>query len=305
MSIRTDEINQAGLFLSRQLEYIRPTVFETVYADLKYAITLPVNSEAGAAAASYTYRIFDAQGSFDFIQDRADDLPRADVVLDEITFPYRSLGGSFGYTIQELRAAQMANLNLETRRANAVRRSYEEKVNRIAFFGDTGVNLLGLLNNPAVDRFTVQSTKWFDQATPDEMLEILNQGVNAIVSGSNMKEQPNTILVPYSVYQKISTTARSTTSDTTVMNYFLNTNPFITDIEPLNELEAAKSSGFLSKDRLVFYRRDPQKLEFHLPQPLEFFDPQLRNLEYVVPAHARVGGTAIYYPKSLVYLDKA
>lgn len=301
----TYRMDDAGLFLSRQLEYIRPSVFEIEYTDIKYASVVPVNSEAGPAAASYTYRVFDAQGDFAFIQDKADDLPRADIVVKETTFAYKSIGGSFGYTLQEIRAAQMANLSLEQRRAAAVRRAYEETVNKIAFFGDTGTNLAGMLNNTSVDKYTVQSTKWFDQATADEMLEVLNQGVNAIVSGSNMKEQPDTILVPYSVYQKITTTPRSTTSDTTVAQFFLATNPFISNIEPLNELEASKSGGNLSKDRLVFYRRDPMKVEFHLPQPLEFFDPQQRGLEFIVPAHARVGGTALYYPKSMLYMDKA
>ena len=43
----------------------------------------------------------------------------------------------------------------------------------------------------------------------------------------------------------------------------------------------------------------------HLPQPLEFFAPQLTGLEYTVPAHARHGGVAIYYPRSVMVLEKA
>ena len=302
MTIRMDE---DGLFLSRQLEYIKPQVFEVEYTDLKYAAIAPINSEAGPAAATYTYRIYDAQGSFDFIQDKASDLPRADISVKETSFAYKSIGGSFGYTVQELRAAQLAGLNLETRRAAAVRRAYEQKVNSICLFGDAGTGLLGFFNNASVDKYTVQSGKWFDAATADEMLEILNKGVEAIVSGSKMKEQPDTILMPYAAFNKLSTTARSSTSDTTVLSYFLATNPFITNVEPINELEATNSGGNLSKDRLVFYRRDPQKVEFHIPQPLEFFPPQQSLLEWVVPAHARVGGTALYYPKSVLYVDKA
>jgi len=54
-------MDDAGLFLQRQLEYIRPQVFETAYADIKYPTILPVTSEAGNAAQTFTYRILDSK----------------------------------------------------------------------------------------------------------------------------------------------------------------------------------------------------------------------------------------------------
>ena len=109
-------MDEAGLFLERQLEFIRPQVFEVEYADIKYPTILPVTSEAGPGAQTFTYRIMDATGDFKLISDAADDLPRADVSQTEKSINIRSFGGSFGYTVQELRAAQMANLALEQRR---------------------------------------------------------------------------------------------------------------------------------------------------------------------------------------------
>ena len=224
----------------------------------------------------------------------------------EVTHPVRSLGASFAYTVQETRAAAMVpGMNLEQRRANAVRRAYEEKVQEIAYFGDAPSGMKGLFNNDQVDK-TVPN-KWFDDSsiTTDEMLELLNEAPTALVNNSNMKEMPNTMLVPYDVYRIISTTARSTTSDTTVMEFFLRTNPMITAIEPINELGASKSGGSLSKDRVVVYDRSPDKLQLHVPQPLEFLPPLRNALEFSVAAHARIGGLALYYPKSVMVLEKA
>jgi hypothetical protein len=116
---------------------------------------------------------------------------------------------------------------------------------------------------------------------------------------------PNTMLVPYNVYRIISTTPRSSTSDTTVMEFFLRTNPMITAIEPINELEASKSGNALSKDRIITYDRSPDKLQLHVPQPLEFLPPLRQSLEFSVAAHARIGGLALYYPKSAIVLEKA
>lgn len=294
-------LDDAGLFLDRQLEYIRPQVFEVEYADIKYPTILPVTAEAGPGSQTFTYRIMDATGDFKLISDAADDLPRADVSQTEKSINIRSFGGSFGYTVQELRAAQMANLSLEQRRASAVRRAYEEKVESVAMFGEGSVSLAGFFNNATVD--VISANKWFStsQVTAQEMLEILNQGVSAIISGSNMKEQPDTILMPYEDYNTVSTTRNSDSSDVTVLEYFLRTNPFIRNVEPINQLAAANSS--LAKNRLVVYKRDPQKVQLHIPQPLELFPPQQRGLEFIVPAHARVGGVALYYPKSVKYVQ--
>ena len=299
--IRNDEV---GLFLARELETILARAFETQFADIRYQNILPVSSEVGEGSDSFTYRIFDAQGKMSVIQDKGSDLPRADVLRKEVTHPVRSLGASFAYSIQETRAAAtIPGMNLEQRRANAVRRAYEEAVQDIAYFGDAASGMDGFFNNSNVDK--IVPNKWFDGAstTPDEMLEILNEAATRIVGGSNQKEAPNTLLVPYNVFRIISTTARSSTSDSTVMEFFLRTNPFIRAIEPINDLEAGKS--VLTKDRIVAYDRSPEKVQLHLPKTLEFLPPVRQNLEFSVAAHARVGGVSLYYPKSALYIEKA
>ena len=296
-------MDEAGLFLERQLEFIRPQVFEVTYADIKYPTLLPVTSEAGPGAQTFTYRIMDSTGEFKLLADAADDLPRADISQVEKSINIRSFGGSFGYTVQELRAAQMANIALEQRRASAVRRAYEEKVEAVAMFGEASVGLAGFFNNSTVD--VIATDRWFTgstaSGTSQDMLELLNYGVSAIINASNMKEQPDTILLAYEDYNKISTTRNSDSSDVTVLEYFLRTNPYIRNVEPVNQLDADNS--VLNTNRMVVYKRDPEKVQLHIPQPLELFPPQQRGLEFIVPAHARVGGVALYYPKSVIYVQ--
>ena len=294
-------MDEAGLFLERQLEFIRPQIFEVAYADIKYSTILPVTSEAGQGAQTFTYRIMDSTGEFKLIADAADDLPRADISQVEKSINIRSFGGSFGYTVQELRAAQMANIALEQRRAQAVRRAYEEKVEDVALFGESSVGLAGFFNNSTVD--VVTADKWFTDSgtTAQEMLELLNYGVTGIINASQMKEQPDTILMAWNDYREISTRRNSDSSDVTVLEYFLRTNPYINNIEPINQLDKTKSG--LTTNRMVVYKRDPGKVQLHIPQPLELFPHQQRGLEFIVPAHARVGGVALYYPKSAIYVQ--
>jgi hypothetical protein len=150
-------------------------------------------------------------------------------------------------------------------------------------------------------------TKWFTGATASgttaqEMLELLNYGVTAIINASKMKEQPDTILMAWEDYNTVSAPRRnSDSSDVTVLEYFLRTNPYIRNVEPINQLD--KDNSVLNTNRMVVYKRDPEKVQLHIPQPLELFPPQQRGLEFIVPAHARVGGVALYYPKSVIYVQ--
>ena len=66
--IRNDDV---GLFLARELEQVLARTFEVQYADIKYSSVLPISTEIGPGADSFTYRIFDAQGSMKLIQDKA------------------------------------------------------------------------------------------------------------------------------------------------------------------------------------------------------------------------------------------
>lgn len=308
MTYRMDNATP-GVFLQRQLEHILPRVFEKQYAEIPYSRVLPVSNEVPEGAETYKYDIYDAVGEFDLIADYGDDLPTSDVKRGEITNTIRGFGGSFKYTTDEIRKAQFANVSLEQRRADAVREAYERRANRTALFGYTGTGIKGFFNHPVVDKIVVTGNAndgWFDSsaATPDTMLAILNEGITYQVNASKMIEKPDTMLLPYSVYRKISITPRSTTSDTTVLEYFLRTNPYITQIEPINELDPANSGGALSAPRIVIYKRDPGKLQFHVPMPLKFHPPQPKNLAFSVPAEARFAGVALYYPKSVTYVDK-
>lgn len=292
------------LFLKRELEQILPRIFETIYTDIVYQNLIPVTNEVSPGADSYTYRIMNSVAKFKLISDKADDLPRADVSRKEVTLPIRMIGGSMAYSIDEIQKAQYANIPLQQMRASAMRRGYEEQVQRLAFWGDSASGLAGFFNNSQVNKL-VPSTWITTSTSADDMLNILNYIVTYITDTTNMVEQPDTLLVPYSVFRLISNTPRSSTSDTTVLKYFLGTNPFITSVQPVIHLDASKSGGNLTQDRIIAYRRSPDKLQLHIPQPLQVMEPQLRGLEYVVNGYGKVGGAALYYPASVCYMDAA
>jgi hypothetical protein len=309
MATRLDTQAAAGVFLQNELRHILPKVFEKEYPEYPYSRILPISNEVPEGADTYKYDLFDRVGDFDLVSDAGDDLPTSDVKRGEVVNNIRQYGGGFRYTTDEIRKAAFAKISLEQRRANATRASYEERANKVALFGQAGTGLKGFFNHPAVDKLVMtgsNSDGWFDAAniTGDQMVAILNEGVTYQGNSTKMVEKPDTYLVPFSVYRKISTTRIGSNSDTTVLDFFLKTNGTIKQVEPINELDTANSFGNLSASRMVLYNRSSEKLEFHISMPLTFLPPQPINLAFKVPAEAKFAGVALYYPKSVTYVDK-
>jgi len=293
-----------AVFFQRQLEHIKAKSYDVIYANLIARTLFPVSNDGGAGVTSITYRTYDQAGAAKIINAYADDLPRADIAGQETTIPVRSVGISYGYNISEIQSAQLTGFPLDQRRANAARRANEQTVNDVAFFGDAVSGLGGLFDNPNIPTGAVvdpgSGTEWVNK-TPDEILFDINDLFADIFETTKMVERGNTLLLPVAQWSFIMSTARSANSDTTIAQYIVNNSPYITsmeDIIPVNEFSAANNPE-LSTDAMMAYDRNPDKLQLEIPVELQFLATQMKNLEFVIPGHSRLGGLNIYYPLSL------
>jgi len=226
----------------------------------------------------------------------------------------RSIGGAYGYTLQDIRASAKTGKNLPLKKAAAARKAIDKKLDDIALSArsNDGVNggLVGLLYNPNVTKATVTTrgghVTWATK-TAAEILADLNEVVDDMIALTNGVEVPDTILLPIEQYGLISTTPYSSASDLTIKEYFLRNRPEITKIDwlaPLHNVNPVPSTGAASNvDVMVCYRRNIDKLSLEIPQPFEQLEPQLQGLEYVVPCHARCGGVIVYYPISVTLVE--
>lgn len=293
-----------AFFFQRQLEHIKARSYDVRYAELKARMLFPVSNEGGAGVTSITYRTYDQAGAAKIINAYADDLPRADVAGKETTIPVRSVGISYGYNLDEIQSSQLTGSSLDQRRANAARRSNEQVVNDVAFFGDATSGLPGLFSNPNIPTGAVvnpgSGTAWVNKS-PDEILFDINDLFADIFETTKMVEQGNTLLLPAAQWSYIMSTPRASNSDTTIAQYVAANSPYLTsidDIIPVNECAAANNPE-LTADAMVAYDRNPDKLQLEIPVELEMLPVQQKNLEFVVPGRSRLAGLNIYYPLSL------
>lgn len=290
-------------FFARQLEFIKARTYYVLYPEFPATRLFPVSMEAGTGADTITYRQFDNVGLMKLIASYADDLPRSDIFGKEFSAYVRSLGGSYGYSVQEIRAALMAGIPLAQRKANAARQAWEQAVNNIAFFANGAASfggMYGLFYNPNVTSGAVVNGNWA-AAAADDIIEDVNTLINGVRTTTKGVEIVDTVIMPITQFSLIASTPRSAVSDTTILEFLRRVHPGVT-FEGINEcaaLATKPSGGAGPTDVIVAYRRSPDKMTLEIPQAFEQFPPQERNLEYVVPTHGRVAGLVIYYPLSV------
>jgi hypothetical protein len=287
-------------FFSRQLEHIRPGLFEVQYPEFKFRQFVPINNAVSNGAEDYTYRVYDKVGKAKMIADWADDLPSSDIVGTETTQKLRSFGSSYQFSLQEARAAQMAGLPLDARKAMAARRAIEQKLDEVLLLGEATSNLSGLFTLSGTESYTPTTTTWSTATDPDLIVAELTGISNDLVNSSNGVERPDTLILPLSRFNLISQMRMGDGSDTTVLKFFLGVSPYIRNVEWSERLES--NSAWTGK-RMVCYQRSPEKLEGLISQEFEQFAPQFQNMVVKTNCHARTGGVVLYYPKSVAYGD--
>lgn len=287
-------------FFARELEHVKARTYDVKYPMLKAANgeLLPISTEAGAGAEVITYQQYDQAGIAKIVSNYADDLPPASVKGKEFMSPVKSLGISYGYSIQEIRAAAMVGRSLESREAMAARRGNEQTVNNIAFFGNAATGLKGLLTHPNVSEYTLPTdgtgtSSKFKDKTPTQVIRDLNAMVQKIISVTNGVHMPNTLAIPPDVRAYLAATPRSDNSDTTILDYWLNNNGFVDTVIDCVELTGAGTGG---TDMMLVYERSPETGTLEIPVPFEQMPVQRKNLAFEVPCHSRIGGVILYYP---------
>lgn len=294
-------------FVTSQTSIIEPTVYQTVYADIQYRGIVPVDTTGSEFATSVEYYSADQYGRADWINGNADDIPKAGTTRAKFQTPVYTAGIGYGFGWEEIGRARMLGINLQGDDALAARRAAEEMVDRVVFQGDASKGFTGLFNAAGVTPVPATNGDWLTTATPDEILADLNQGLMNVWNGTANTSMADTVLLPFAHYAKIATTPRSSTSDMTILEYWLRSNIYTLQtgrqitVRAIRGLETAGAGGVA---RAIYYRNDPNVLKLHMPMPHRFLPVwQSGPLRWDVPGVMRLGGLDVRLPKQVVLQD--
>lgn len=290
-----------SLFLARELTYIRTQVLQVAKAPMNAFRIFPVQTEVPAGAATAMQRVYDQTGMAKIISNYADDLPRADVVGQEIPTKVLTLGDSYGYNVVEIEHAQFSGVNLEMYKAQAVRRAMDIKINQLAWFGDADAGVTGFINNPNLTAVTLAAdgnenggtnSTQFIHKTADQIIRDITQLISAINVATNNVENPNMVLLPTQAFDHVVMTPRSQYSDLTILEFLRRSHPDVR-FEKVGELDGAGTNG---ADLMIAGRFDPDVVRLEIPERFRQLPVEKRNLEYVVDCICRFVGVTITIP---------
>jgi hypothetical protein len=296
--IRLDA-NETATF-ARQLEQIETRIFEVKYPTGHGIELVPLLRNINVGAKSYTYRVFDYVGEAVRAANYSDDAPRVNIQGFEVTAKLYGYRASYGYSIEDMRAAAMANLDLEVREANAARNVIARKLDESIWVGDSVVGVTGLANNANVSTVSPVTGTWSSASGP-QILADLNKLVMAALIASKGEEDCDTVVMSITAYGYVSTKRMGDVANLTVLEQFLKDNPKIKRVEKSYRLELANAGG--NGGRVIAYMNDPEKLEALVPIEFEVFAPIAKGMAFSVDVHGKFGGVAIRYPASVRYMD--
>lgn len=297
-------------FLERQLTQLRQQVYTVQYAELLGRSLLPIATDIAPTADTYVYAVYDRKGRARIAGNGVNDIPRVDLIAYEVTGKVRNVEAAYGWDINAMREAARLGMDLPTMKANAAKAAIETGIDEMLAFGDlslstgqSNVGCAGIINNADVIAQGIVTPSFassFAGLTADQQIANLNQITNIIVNGSSQRWLPDTLAVSPAIFNTIASMPRSSTSDTSVLNWFRTNSPYIKNVVQWYRLTGAGVSG---KDRAIAFKRDPLVLEGIIPLEFEALPPQPTNFEFVVPCWARCGGVKVYQPQAVRYVD--
>ena len=300
--MRFDSAEDASIFFARELDYIKSKSYDKIYPEFTALNNFPITHEVPEGAETMTYYSYEKTGMAAIISNYATDLPRADVKGSPTTAYVKSIGDSYGYSIQEMRASRMAGKSLDTRKAEAARYAIDRKTNEIAFAGDKEHKLMGMLssdnNIPLYTLATVETkTSWKDKSAAEISADI--NGMFAYQSRITQDvERADTLALPPAVFIDISTRQIPNTGYT-VKRFLLENAPYLKNIITAPELSAEnKATNPYGVDVAMLYTNSADKFSLEIPMAFYQYPLQNRNLEVIVPCEERVAGIVLYYPLS-------
>jgi len=285
-----------GIWLARQLDYVSSKVYQRQLPAINADRLVPDDTSVPEWVETVTTLQYDAVGMAKVIANYADDLPRVDVRGAAKLTSVKTIGDSYGYNVNELRASRATGAGLDQRKADTARRAIDLKIAQIKLVGDTNYGLYGLFNNPNIPEAILPVLGDWTTLTGDQILQNMIFMASTYTSQNLGVHLANYLELAPKAYLAASTKLVTAATPMTALERFNNAYPAIT-VELIWELQQA---GTANKDMALLYERNADNLAHLYVMPFTQLPPEARNLEIVVDCMARSGGVQVYYPLALL-----
>lgn len=294
------EFGGSSMYLARQLDYVKARAYNQLYPEMKSAILVPDDTEMPEWVETISVVSYEAVGMAKIIANYADDLPRADVRGVAQVVNVKTLGDSYGYNVNEIRASRANGMGLDARKAVSARLAVEIKLAKLRLVGDEDYGLYGIFTYPNTPEIILPNAgNWMDPAfTGDDVLENLIAMQEAYYKQNKGVHLADMLALPPDAYSACVTKMLTAgVSPTSPLDYYQRLYPNVR-VERIYECQGADPDT--GQDVALLYERRVENLAHLYVMPFTQLPPEARNLEFVINAIARSAGVQVWRPLALL-----
>lgn len=299
-------------FLTPQLYRIETEVYMTRYPSFDISRFMSVDSSGDMWDVGTLVYSMDQVGQAEFMAGAGFDMPYASSKMSQATKPFHLAAVGYEWNTQEMQRAAKLGRSLSSDKAMAAKQAADRFIYGIAMNGQTPrgeseKGWTGFVNNGSAPSAQVANdgtgpSRLWSAKTPDQILRDINDALTAVETGTGETHVANTLVLPTTRYNYISS-VRVTDTGETILS-FLQRNNTAGEALTILKSRALETAGTSSSTRMVAYDRNSQVLKFHLPGPHQFLPPfQKSSMTYEVGGIMNVGGVEVRLPKAIVYRD--
>ena len=316
-------LQQQFQFLESRAAHIESRVRMIEHGTIQYPQLVGISREANPHADSILYYSYDGTGEMVDLANRANDFPNVAVVENQHSVNIQWKGLAYDWSDREIGRAMLVGTNLSDRKVRLAFRIAEEEKERTFLEGDAGYRWDGMINNTNVPR-TLHTTSW-ETDSDENVFNAVNRLIGGAWSGTNQVHICDTLLLPVDTFVALGRPMGNDASRS-VMDYIKKYNPYTAltgnelMIRTLRQLNTAGDSragvdtnnGYpanfdwasrMATTRAIAYPRNMDVLRYHIPQELQFIEPQRMGMLWKYHGTMVLGGLEIMLPNAMRYLD--
>lgn len=301
-------IDSAGAFMIGELEKLDKTL-NTPLFDVSWQRDIDLREDVAMAddSASFTKTNFAVAGGVNpqgknWIGKNPTEIAGVSVDTAKFPFPLNLWGVELGWTIPELEAAQQVGRPIDTQKYEGMQIKYQMDVDEQVYIGDTDIAASGLINNPDIS--VGNSTLNWDTATPEQILDDVNDLLNEAWKNTGYSVVPDQLRLPPNLFGRL-TKPLSQGAEISLLKYVIN-NSLATlrngrplEIHPLKWLVGRGTNG---ADRIMVYTRNKRFVRFPLV-PMQRTPLENRGIWQLVVYFCKLGQVEFVYPETVAYMD--
>ena len=297
-------------FLTSELEK-RDMLVRTPLTSFTYSRDIPVRVGGGWAefvsAMNVGYGLTGGSGEGMIGSGSADGIPMVQADFGKDLWKTHAIYAGTRVFWIDMQKGNMTGRNIDTLLRDGLRLAYDKHMDENVYAGFAKYGTTGLINNP--DVVITNATKTWATATPDEILEMVNNAILATWARAayDLDAIPNHIVLPYEQYNYIATTKVTNLAEKTILTFLEENNVATKNGGDLfiGATVWCKAAGTGSTDRMVVYSNKERYVAIDELVPLTraMTTPNAERFSYDTAYAGNVSETEVFYPETITYTD--